>query len=56
MACKYGSHRVLEPKGVLPQPALRLDNDFSAIAENEIPVLPLVASATGAPRSSSPRS
>jgi L-erythro-3,5-diaminohexanoate dehydrogenase len=36
MACKYGSHRVLEPKGVLPQPALRLDNDFSHIAENEI--------------------
>ncbi|MBK9088980.1 MAG: L-erythro-3,5-diaminohexanoate dehydrogenase [Holophagales bacterium] len=36
MACKYGSHRVLEPKGVLPQPALRLDNDFSTIAENEI--------------------
>ncbi|MCK6683571.1 MAG: L-erythro-3,5-diaminohexanoate dehydrogenase [Thermoanaerobaculia bacterium] len=36
MACKYGSHRVLEPKGVLPQPALRLDNDFSHIDENEI--------------------
>ncbi|MFN7986106.1 MAG: L-erythro-3,5-diaminohexanoate dehydrogenase [Thermoanaerobaculia bacterium] len=36
MACKYGSHRVLEPKGVLPQPALKLDNDFSAIADNEI--------------------
>ena len=36
MACKYGSHRVLEPKGVLPQPALRLDNDFSRIADNEI--------------------
>ena len=36
MACKYGSHRVLEPKGVLPQPALRLDNDFSRIEENEI--------------------
>jgi len=36
MACKYGSHRVLEPKGVLPQPALKLDNDFSTIAENEI--------------------
>ncbi len=36
MACKYGSHRVLEPKGVLPQPALRLDNDFSKIEENEI--------------------
>jgi len=36
MACKYGSHRVLEPKGVLPQPALKLDNEFSTIAENEI--------------------
>lgn len=36
MGCKYGSHRVLEPKGVLPQPALRLDNDFSRIEENEI--------------------
>ena len=36
MACKYGSHRVLEPKGVLPQPALRLDNDFSTIADNEV--------------------
>ena len=36
MACKYGSHRVLEPKGVLPQPAQRLDNDFSKVADNEI--------------------
>ena len=26
-ACKYGSHRVLKPKGVLPQPALQIDND-----------------------------
>jgi L-erythro-3,5-diaminohexanoate dehydrogenase len=24
--CRYGSHRVLEPKGILPQPATRLDN------------------------------
>ena len=36
MACKYGSHRVLEPKGGLPQPAQRLDNDFSKIADNEL--------------------
>jgi L-erythro-3,5-diaminohexanoate dehydrogenase len=36
MACKYGSHRVLEPKGVLPQPAQKLDNDFSKIEDNEI--------------------
>ena len=33
---KYGVHRVLEPKGVLPQPALRLDNDLSKIYDNEI--------------------
>jgi len=33
---KYGIHRVLEPGGVLPQPALRLDNDFSKIYDNEI--------------------
>ncbi|MHB8798637.1 MAG: L-erythro-3,5-diaminohexanoate dehydrogenase [Thermoanaerobaculia bacterium] len=36
MACKYGSHRVLEPKGGLPQPAQKLDNDFSKIEDNEI--------------------
>jgi L-erythro-3,5-diaminohexanoate dehydrogenase len=33
---KYGAHRVLEPKGVLPQPAVRLNNDFSEIYDNEI--------------------
>jgi L-erythro-3,5-diaminohexanoate dehydrogenase len=33
---KYGIHRALEPEGVLPQPALRLDNDFSEIYDNEI--------------------
>lgn len=32
----YGTHRVIEPKGVLPQPALKLDNDFSKIYDNEI--------------------
>ena len=32
----YGLQRVLEPKGVLPQPALRLDNDFSELYDNEI--------------------
>lgn len=36
VACKYGSHRVLEPQGVLPQPALKLDNDFSTVHDNEI--------------------
>lgn len=33
---KYGLHRVLEPQGFLPQPAVRLDNDFSEIYDNEI--------------------
>ena len=32
----FGSHRVLEPKGGLPQPALRLDNSMDAIYDNEI--------------------
>lgn len=32
----FGTHRVLEPAGVLPQPAQRLDNDFSRIWDNEI--------------------
>ncbi len=32
----FGTHRVLEPKGVLPQPALRLDNDMSKLYDNEI--------------------
>jgi L-erythro-3,5-diaminohexanoate dehydrogenase len=36
LGCKYGSHRVLEPKGVLPQPAKRLDNDMSQVRDNEI--------------------
>ena len=24
--CPYGTHRVIEPKGVLPQPAEKIDN------------------------------
>jgi L-erythro-3,5-diaminohexanoate dehydrogenase len=32
----YGSHRVLEPRGVLPQPALRVCNDLSKQYDNEI--------------------
>lgn len=32
----FGTHRVLEPEGVLPQPAQRLDNDMSRIWDNEI--------------------
>jgi len=33
--CKYGTHRVIEPKGVLPQPALRISNDMR-VYDNEI--------------------
>lgn len=33
--CKYGTHRVIEPKGVLPQPAIKVDNDMN-IYDNEI--------------------
>lgn len=33
---KYGTHRVLEPKGVLPQPAWAIDNDLSVLYDNEI--------------------
>jgi len=33
--CRYGTHRVLEPPGVLPQPAWRLDNETEPLA-NEI--------------------
>lgn len=32
----YGSHRVLEPRGGLPQPAQRVDNDFSRLFEGEV--------------------
>lgn len=32
----YGTHRVLEPKGVLPQAAQRLDNDMSILYDNEL--------------------
>ncbi len=33
---RYGVHRVIEPAGVLPQPAKRINNDFSEIYDNEI--------------------
>jgi L-erythro-3,5-diaminohexanoate dehydrogenase len=33
--CRYGSHRVLEPKGILPQPAQKLDNTMS-VYDNEV--------------------
>lgn len=34
-ACKYGTHRVIEPKGTLPQPAYKLDNTM-VIFDNEL--------------------
>jgi len=33
--CKFGSHRVIEPKGVLPQPAWKIDNTME-LHDNEI--------------------
>lgn len=33
--CKYGTHRVIEPVGVLPQPARKIDNNME-IFSNEI--------------------
>ncbi|WP_291571577.1 L-erythro-3,5-diaminohexanoate dehydrogenase [Clostridium sp. UBA4548] len=33
--CKYGTHRVIEPKSVLPQPAVKIDNNMD-IYDNEI--------------------
>jgi len=33
--CKFGSHRVIEPKGVLPQPAWKIDNTMEP-RDNEI--------------------
>jgi L-erythro-3,5-diaminohexanoate dehydrogenase len=32
----YGTHRVIEPRGALPQPAWRVDNDFSRLFAGEI--------------------
>ncbi|MFA6091567.1 MAG: zinc-binding dehydrogenase [Elusimicrobiota bacterium] len=32
----FGTHRVLEPKGVLPQPAKRVDNSMDVLYDNEI--------------------
>jgi len=34
----FGTHRVLEPRGLLPQPAHRLDNRFDVLWDNEIVV------------------
>lgn len=33
---RYGTHRVIEPQGVLPQPARKLNNDMTEIYDNEI--------------------
>lgn len=33
---KYGTHRVIEPKGVLPQPADKIDNNMDVLYDNEI--------------------
>ena len=33
---KYGVHRVIEPAGVLPQPANKIDNNMDEIYDNEI--------------------
>ena len=34
----FGAHRVLEPRGVLPQPAAKLDNDTTRCFDSEIHV------------------
>jgi L-erythro-3,5-diaminohexanoate dehydrogenase len=36
MGNKYGTHRVLEPAGAMPQTAQKLDNDMSIVYDNEI--------------------
>ncbi|WP_297717411.1 zinc-binding dehydrogenase [uncultured Porphyromonas sp.] len=33
---RYGTHRVISPKGVLPQPADKVDNNMDEIFDNEI--------------------
>lgn len=33
--CKYGTHRVIEPTGTLPQPAYKVDSTMS-IYDNEL--------------------
>lgn len=33
--CRYGSHRVIEPQGILPQPATKIDNSME-IFDNEV--------------------
>ncbi len=33
---RYGTHRVINPKGVLPQPAWKINNDVDILYDNEI--------------------
>jgi L-erythro-3,5-diaminohexanoate dehydrogenase len=33
---RFGAHRVLVPRGALPQAAERVDNDFSRVFDTEI--------------------
>ncbi len=32
----FGTHRVIEPKGVLPQPATKVDNNMNELYDNEV--------------------
>ena len=34
--CKYGTHRVIEPVGVLPQPAKKINNNMDELYDNEV--------------------
>ena len=34
--CKYGTHRVIEPEGVLTQAARKIDNNMDVVYDNEI--------------------
>ncbi|PID28466.1 MAG: L-erythro-3,5-diaminohexanoate dehydrogenase [Candidatus Cloacimonadota bacterium] len=36
--CRFGTHRVIEPENVLPQPARKVDNDMSEIRNNEMKI------------------
>jgi L-erythro-3,5-diaminohexanoate dehydrogenase len=36
MGNKYGTHRVIEPSGAMPQTAQKLNNDMSVVFDNEI--------------------
>lgn len=36
LGSKYGTHRVIEPEGAMPQTAQRINNDMSVVYDNEI--------------------